>query len=220
MDNISKTYSEEIDTGMSANDGVLSHRPSHNKDFCLVAEELDLLSVKVDGCKKCELHNFRQNAVFGEGNVQSKIFLVGEAPGYNEDIQKRPFVGRSGKLLDQLIEEALGSTRASLYIANVVKCRPPDNRTPQKLEINSCLGYLNKQIELVSPKVIIALGNTAFKALVDATEGVTQARLNLYSYRDIDVVPTFHPSAALRNGKRVVDMMREDLVKAGRLACL
>ncbi len=188
-----------------------------NQDPINVDRELNRLLIKVEACKKCELFKQRQNVVFGEGSIQAKILFVGEAPGSNEDAQKRPFVGRSGKLLDRLINESLNITRDSVYIANVIKCRPPENRTPQRLEINSCIDYLNRQIELISPSVIVALGNTAFKALTNTKEGVTQARTKLYSYRNIDLIPTFHPSAALRNGQRVVEMMKEDFLKAANL---
>ena len=175
--------------------------------------ELQKLALKVDACKKCLLCNDRKNAVLGEGAISPELLIVGEAPGFFEDQQKRPFVGRSGKLLDHLIETCLNMKREDLYIANVVKCRPKDNRTPTKIEINSCLVYLNKQVELLNPKLILTLGNTAFRALVDTDLGITKARNNLYSYRNITLVPTFHPSAALRGGKSVVDLMEVDFKK-------
>jgi DNA polymerase len=140
--------------------------------------------------------------------------FVGEAPGRDEDLQGEPFVGRSGKLLDRLLEEELGRHRSSCYIANVVKCRPPDNRDPLPAEVAACRHYLEEQIALISPAVIVTLGNFAARTLLDTSEGVTRLRGRTYALGDRVVVPTFHPAAALRAGGVVLAQMRADLVRA------
>jgi DNA polymerase len=140
--------------------------------------------------------------------------LVGEAPGRDEDLAGEPFVGRSGQLLDKLLAEELGIDRSGCYIANVVKCRPPGNRDPLPLEVAACRHFLESQVELVAPKVIVSLGNFASRTLLDVTEGVTSLRGRSYSYRGTVVVPTFHPAYALRAGPVVIAEMRADLVRA------
>jgi uracil-DNA glycosylase family 4 len=140
--------------------------------------------------------------------------FVGEGPGRDEDLQGEPFVGRSGKLLDRLINEEVGIDRDGFYICNVVKCRPPGNRDPHPEEVAACRHYLEAQIDLVAPRVIVTLGNFATRTLLSTTEGVTRLRGRPYSYGEAVVVPTFHPSAALRGGGVVVAQMRADLVRA------
>jgi DNA polymerase len=137
--------------------------------------------------------------------------LIGEAPGAQEDQLGQPFVGRSGRLLDELLEEELGIDRHECYITNVVKCRPPKNRNPLPDEIASCRGFLERQVDLVSPKVIVTLGNVATKAILGRKEGITTLRGMEFVWRGISVIPTYHPAAALRRGERVVDEMRADL---------
>jgi DNA polymerase len=123
--------------------------------------------------------------------------FVGEGPGRDEDLHGRPFVGRAGDLLEKMIE-AIGLKRAEVYIANIVKCRPPDNRIPTPEEAHSCLGYLEKQIQLIQPKVIVTLGATPLRELLGITEGITKIRGTLQTYQDIPVIPTFHPAYVLR----------------------
>jgi DNA polymerase len=146
--------------------------------------------------------------------------FVGEAPGHDEDVQGEPFVGRSGKLLDRLISEELGLDRTGCYICNVVKCRPPGNRDPQPGEVEACRHYLEAQVANVAPRVIVTLGNFATRALLVTTETVTRLRGKSYPYAGTVVVPTFHPSYALRGGGIVVAEMRADLVRAKRLLAL
>jgi uracil-DNA glycosylase family 4 len=142
--------------------------------------------------------------------------FVGEGPGRDEDLQGEPFVGRSGRLLDRLVNEELGIDRAGFYICNVVKCRPPGNRDPRPEEVAACRHFLEAQISLVAPRVIVTLGNFATRTLLATTEGVTRLRGRQYRYGEAVVVPTFHPSAALRGGGVVVAEMRADLIRAKR----
>jgi DNA polymerase len=156
----------------------------------------------------------RTNVVFGVGDPSAKLMFVGEGPGAQEDIQGLPFVGRSGQLLDRLVLEEMGLSREQFYIANTVKCRPPGNRDPLPDEIESCRPYLEGQLELIRPKVVVTLGNFATRLLLGTTENITRLRGRAYPYRSGHLVPTFHPSAALRGGGQVVAQMRADLVRA------
>jgi DNA polymerase len=155
--------------------------------------------------------------VFGVGNPDAELMFVGEGPGREEDLAGEPFVGRSGKLLDRLMQEELGMTRSSCYIANVVKCRPPGNRDPRPEEIDACRPYLAEQIELIDPTVVVTLGNFAARLLLDTTEGIRRLRGRAYPFRHGHLVPTYHPAAGLRSGGEVVAEMRADLVRAKRL---
>jgi DNA polymerase len=139
--------------------------------------------------------------VFGEGDFKARLMFVGEGPGRDEDLQGRPFVGKAGELLDKMIG-AIGLKREQVYIANVVKCRPPDNRTPTPEEAHACLGYLHRQIELIQPVVIVTLGATPLRELVGVSEGITKVRGQWRRVkvgdREIPVMPTFHPAYVLR----------------------
>ncbi len=170
------------------------------------------------GCTLCPLASGRTTVVFGEGDPHARLMVVGEGPGREEDLQGRPFVGRSGQLLDKLLAEEAGLERRQVYIANVVKCRPPNNRDPLPGEIDACRPYLEAQIAIIDPVVIITLGNFASRTLLDTSEGITRLRGRSYPYpggttRAV-VVPTFHPAAALRGGGEVVAKMRADMVRA------
>jgi len=175
------------------------------------------LEREASGCTRCLLARGRTNVVFGVGHPDADLMFIGEGPGVQEDLQGEPFVGRSGKLLDQLMQEELGFGRDKCYIANVVKCRPPGNRDPMPEEITACRPYLEGQIELVDPKVIVTLGNFATKLLLDTTEGITRLRGRSYPFGRGVLVPTFHPAALLRSGGESVARMRADLVRAKRL---
>jgi DNA polymerase len=155
----------------------------------------------IAGCLACPLGPGRMKFVFGEGAPNARLMFVGEGPGRDEDLQGRPFVGKAGELLDKMIS-ALGLARDQVYIANVVKCRPPDNRTPTPDEARACLGYLRRQIELVRPAVIVTLGATPLRELVGVSEGITRVRGQWQRVevggREIPVLPTFHPAYVLR----------------------
>ncbi len=152
--------------------------------------------------------------MFGVGDPDADLMFVGEAPGRDEDLQGEPFVGRSGKLLDRLVYVELGLTRASFYIANVVKCRPPGNRDPAPDEVAACSGYLEGQLRLLDPSVVVTLGNVATRVLLGTTEGISTLRGRSHPWRGRVLVPTFHPAFALRGGGAVVAQMRADLVRA------
>ncbi len=172
------------------------------------------LEAEALGCVACPLAAGRTKVVFSAGNPAAALMLVGEAPGRDEDLAGEPFVGRSGQLLDRLLAEELGIDRTGCYIANVVKCRPPGNRDPLPLEVDTCRHFLESQIELVAPKVIVSLGNFASRTLLGVTGGVTSLRGRAYPYRGRVLVPTFHPAYALRGGAVVVAEMRADLIRA------
>jgi len=164
------------------------------------------------GCVACDLAETRANVVFGVGDRRARLMLVGEAPGRNEDIQGEPFVGAAGRLLNELLAE-VGIARHEVYIANVLKCRPPGNRDPLPAEIEACKGYLREQIRLIAPDVVVTLGAFASRLLLGVETGVTRLRGRRYDWwLGAALVPTFHPSAALRGGERVKAQIREDLV--------
>jgi DNA polymerase len=168
------------------------------------------LRLVAESCTACALSATRTKVVFGSGSPDADLMFVGEAPGKNEDLQGQPFVGAAGRLLDQLLAEA-GIARDRVYIANVLKCRPPANRDPRPEEIDACKGYLRRQLELVDPRVVVTLGNFATKLLLRTETGITRLRGTSYHWwRDTMLVPTYHPAAALRGGDRITDLMRKD----------
>ena len=173
-------------------------------------EDMEELSAIALSCTMCGLSEGRTNVVFGSGSNDADVMVVGEGPGQQEDEQGVPFVGRSGMLLESLLSE-VGLERADVYIANVVKCRPPRNRDPRPDEIEACKPYLRRQIELVDPTVVITLGNFSTKLLLRTTTGITRLRGVAYEWWGRYLVPTFHPAAALRGGDRVKDDIRLDL---------
>ena len=179
--------------------------------------DLSELARQASGCTRCPLSVHRTQVVFGVGDPDADLMFVGEAPGRDEDLQGEPFVGRSGRLLDRLIEEELGVDRSRCYIANVVKCRPPDNRDPRPDEIAACRPYLTAQIELVGAVVVVTLGNFATKLLLGTDLGITRVRGRSYPMGERHLVPTYHPAAALRSGGVVVAEMRADLIRAKQL---
>jgi DNA polymerase len=168
-------------------------------------------------CTRCALADTRTQVVFGVGDPTADLMFVGEGPGRDEDLAGEPFVGRSGKLLDKLVHQELGLDRTSFYIANVVKCRPPGNRDPLADEIEACRPYLEAQLSLIAPTVVVTLGNFSTRLLLGTTEGITRLRGRSYPFAGGHLVPTFHPAAALRGGAEVVAGMRADLIRAKRL---
>ena len=162
------------------------------------AEALAAIRADIGDCTRCKLHSGRTNLVFGVGNPEARLMFVGEGPGADEDEQGIPFVGRAGQLLTQIIK-AMGFERDDVYIANVVKCRPPGNRNPEPDEIEVCEPFLLRQIEAIKPEVIVALGKFAAQTLLRSDIPITRLRGQFLKLRDIDVMPTFHPSYLLRN---------------------
>lgn len=172
------------------------------------------LAAAAAACQACRLATGRTNVVFGMGDPHADLVFVGEGPGAEEDRQGLPFVGRSGQLLDRLLAEELGLTRASCYICNVTKCRPPNNRDPLPDEIAACRPFLEGQLAALAPRVVVTLGNFATRTLLGTTEGITRLRGRAYPFAGAQLVPTFHPAAALRGGGTVLAQMRADFVRA------
>lgn len=154
--------------------------------------------------------------MFGAGDPGADLMFVGEGPGHEEDLAGEPFVGRSGKLLDRLLAQELGIDRSSCYIANVVKCRPPANRDPRPEEVTACRPYLEAQVALIAPRVVVTLGNFATRTLLGTTDPIGKLRGRVHPFGDAVLVPTYHPAAALRGGDSVLIAMRADLVRAKR----
>ena len=180
--------------------------------------DLERLEKMVSECMLCALGKTRTKAVFGEGDPHASLMFVGEGPGAQEDMSGRPFVGRAGELLTKMIENAIEVPRQSVYIANIVKCRPPNNRVPTPEEAYTCLPYLMKQIELVAPRVIVALGATAYHYLTGDKSGITKVRGEVIDRGDYLLVPTYHPSYLLRNPSAKKEVY-QDLLKIKRLLC-
>jgi DNA polymerase len=179
-----------------------------------VPAPLELLAADASNCTRCRLAGGRTHVVFGMGDAAAPLMFIGEGPGAEEDRQGLPFVGRSGKLLDQLLWEELGITRDRVYIANVVKCRPPDNRDPKPDEIDACRPYLSQQLDLIRPAVVVTLGRFAAQWLLETTDGITKLRGRSYPFAHGVLIPTLHPAAALRGGAAPLAQMRADFVRA------
>jgi len=177
---------------------------------------LEALRADALACTRCPLAETRTQVVFGAGDPGADLVFVGEGPGAEEDKQGIPFVGRAGQLLTRLIE-GIGLTRDDVYIANVVKCRPPGNRDPQPIEIASCRPYLEAQLDFIGPRVLVTLGNFATKLLLDTTQGITRLRGQEFPYRTGGVlVPVLHPAAVLRGGGTALAQARADFVVVKR----
>jgi uracil-DNA glycosylase family 4 len=178
-------------------ESVAAEMPALSRD-----EKVSLLAqmdvVEVKPCVKCRLCQSRRNTVFGEGDADAKIFFIGEGPGENEDIQGRPFVGRAGELLNKMIA-GMGLRREQVFIANIVKCRPPDNRVPAPDEVEACTPYLVRQLEIIRPKVIVTLGLPAAKYMLESRLSMGKLRGQWHNWRGIKLMPTFHPAYLLRS---------------------
>jgi DNA polymerase len=182
-------------------------------------ETLTEVAAVAAGCELCKLAAGRTQVVFGVGRADADLLFVGEGPGEQEDLQGEPFVGRAGQLLTQLIE-GIGLTRDDVYIANVVKCRPPGNRDPQPEEIEACAPWLDRQLALIQPTVIVTLGNFATKLLLDTKDGITKLRGQEFAFSragiEAALLPTLHPSAVLRSGGKALAESRADFVRIKR----
>ncbi len=181
------------------------------------AAGLAALRAHIGDCTRCALHQGRRNLVFGVGNPRARLMFVGEGPGEDEDRQGEPFVGKAGQLLNRMIQ-AMGLTREAVYIANVVKCRPPGNRTPAPDEIATCRGFLERQIEILRPEVICALGSVAAQTLLSTGEKIGRLRGRFWDLGGIPVLPTYHPAYLLRNPaekKKVWEDLQHIMTKLG-----
>ena len=174
-------------------------------------ETLQAIREDLGDCQRCKLAPSRKNIVFGSGNPRAELMFVGEAPGADEDDQGLPFVGRAGQLLTKIIE-AMGMKREDVYIANIVKCRPPGNRTPERDETDTCEPFLLRQLAFISPEVIVALGSPAFQCLLRTREPITRARGEWREWNGIKVMPTFHPAFLLRSPEKKREVW-EDMKK-------
>jgi DNA polymerase len=193
-----------------------------------VEEPLEAIAAEIMFCPRCRLSETRKKTVPGEGSVQSKVMLVGEGPGRNEDLKGKPFVGQSGKFLDTLLTEA-GLTRNEVFICNVVRCRPPEDRDPFPDEIDECTPYLNRQIALIKPKIIVSLGKHSTLCMLSKADlrldSITEARGKFYEMKlwgmRMMIFPAFHPAAALHNGEhknRLIEDFRllgKEMVRIG-----
>ena len=167
--------------------------------FASAGDALSAVRADIGDCTRCKLHTMgRRQIVFGVGSPNADLMFVGEAPGRDEDIQGEPFVGRAGQLLTKIIE-AIGLTREDVYIANVIKCRPPENRNPEPDEVETCEPFLFRQIDIIKPKVVVALGTFAARALLRTLDPISRLRGRVYDYRGAKLIPTFHPAYLLRN---------------------
>ncbi len=173
--------------------------PVVDNEAALQCESLEQLRETIGDCKLCKLCSGRTHIVFGVGNPRAKLMFVGEGPGRDEDLQGEPFVGRAGQLLTDIITKGMKLRREDVYIANVVKCRPPDNRNPEPDEVAACEPFLKKQIDLVRPDVIVGLGKFAVQTLLQSKVPITKVRGTWHSYHGIKLMPTFHPAYLLRN---------------------
>ncbi|MBI4843908.1 MAG: uracil-DNA glycosylase [Nitrospirae bacterium] len=182
---------------------VRKSSPEAGSDKSDKAELLKMLREEIGDCRRCRLCEGRKNIVFGEGSADAELMFVGEGPGKDEDIQGRPFVGEAGQILNNLINKR-GWKREEVYIANIVKCRPPGNRAPEDDEVGACMPFVERQIEIIRPKVIMALGNVATQSLLRIKTPISRARGNFFVYKDIPVMPTFHPAYFLRNPKEKI----------------
>jgi DNA polymerase len=193
---ISSLPNSESNSGNTVRSGILT-----------LAEVLK----EIGDCKKCKLHRARKTIVFGEGNEKARLMFIGEGPGYDEDVQGRPFVGRAGQLLTKIIQ-SINLPREEVYITNIIKCRPPQNRNPEPDEIQSCHPFLMKQIRAIQPKIICALGTFSAQTLLKTDTKITALRGRFYDLEGIKVIPTYHPAFLLRNPERKREVW-EDMKK-------
>jgi DNA polymerase len=184
-----KSFGYEYIDPINFNQAATRHLPS----------DIHTLKKTALNCTLCSLSKSRKNVVFGEGNTDASVMFIGEGPGAVEDDTGRPFVGRSGELLTKMIENVLLIKRSEVFIANIVKCRPPKNRAPTPQEAEVCIPYLFKQIELIDPAVIVALGSTSYKYLTNDSTNISKVRGEVVAFQDRKLIPTFHPSFLLRN---------------------
>jgi DNA polymerase len=171
-------------------------------------DTLDRTREDLGECTRCRLHKQRNKIVFGVGNPRAELVFVGEGPGHDEDVQGLPFVGRAGKLLTQMIE-AMGLKREDVYICNVVKCRPPENRKPEDDEVATCSPYLFRQLDVIAPKAIVCLGGTAAQALLKTKDSISRFRGNWFDYRNTKLMATYHPAYLLRNPAAKADVWKD-----------
>ncbi len=185
--------------------------PSMKKRKSLCLEEIRR---ELTNCNRCKLHRSRRTIVFGEGSENAKLMLIGEGPGYDEDLQGRPFVGKAGQLLTRILQ-SVQVERSEVYITNMVKCRPPGNRTPEPDEIKSCFPFLLRQIQTIQPKIICALGTVSAQTLLQTDAKITSLRGKSFEFLGIKIFPTYHPAFLLRNPEKKIEVW-EDIQKVAK----
>lgn len=185
--------------------------PMHKKTVQDPAQALEAIREEIGECTRCPLYTGRTHIVFGVGNPRADLMFIGEGPGRDEDLKGEPFVGRAGQLLTRIIE-AMGLKRQDVYIANIVKCRPPNNRNPEPVEMATCSPFLQQQIQVIQPKVIVGLGNIAIQTLLQTKVGITKLRGQFHDYHGVSLMPTFHPAFLLRNANMKKEVW-EDMQK-------
>jgi uracil-DNA glycosylase family 4 len=210
-------FGDEVTLSKSESEGEGKIQQVNEKEYgvdptWINSKTLDELESKIKNCVKCPLGKTRTNFVFGVGNPKSEIVFIGEAPGAEEDLQGEPFVGRAGQLLNHLLA-SVGFRRDEVYICNVLKCRPPGNRDPQPSEIEACGPYLIKQLEIIKPKLIVSLGRFPAQMLLKTNATLSSLRGQIYEWKGIKMIVTYHPAAALRNQQWKRPLI-EDLRKA------
>lgn len=194
------------------------YKPVIEEAHSLLPNEMQTLRSNVLGCHLCELAKRRKNVVFGEGNEHAKLMFVGEAPGASEDETGHPFVGRAGQLLTKILNNVLNLSRDDVYIANVIKCRPPENRVPSMDEVSACKPYLLQQIKMVNPRIIVALGSTSFHHLTgEYNTPISKVRGEILEFGNAKLIPTFHPSFLLRNPSAKKEVYADMLKVKGML---
>ena len=173
-----------------------------------VAETLEMIQADLGTCRRCKLHKGRKHIVFGTGNSRAKLVLVGEGPGYEEDMRGEPFVGQAGQLLTRILR-AIRLTRGDVYICNIIKCRPPGNRNPEPDEIAACIPFLRRQLRAIRPNLICALGTFAAQTLLGTKTPISRLRGQFYTYEGVDFLPTYHPAFLLRNPAKKADVWKD-----------
>jgi len=222
LDNsVTKEKSQELKEEIIIKEKTVNKLESINKVELKKADfpkdsKLYEINKQVMSCKKCPLYKTRNNTVFGEGNLDADIMFIGEGPGANEDLTGRPFVGKAGELLVKIIENVMKLKREDVYMANIVKCRPPGNRNPNNIEVSNCINYLHKQITIINPKIIIPLGTVALSTLLPQHRSIVKSRgqnmvLALSKDNIYDVIPTYHPSYLLRGDKAEINKKKREV---------
>jgi len=181
--------------------GITAFPASESNTERVFSPTLEEIRLELGDCRRCKLHRTRHTLVFGEGNKKAKLMIIGEGPGYEEDIQGRPFVGKAGQLLTKILQ-SIHLQREEVYITNIIKCRPPQNRNPELEEIQPCYPFLLKQIQAIRPQIICALGTFAAQTLLKTDAKITTLRGKFYELGEIKVFPTYHPAYLLRNPER------------------
>jgi DNA polymerase len=205
-----KDWYVDSDILPSRESGEASQQPLNRPEKAALSTPLQKFHGEIADCRKCPLGKTRTRFVFGTGNEDADIMFIGEAPGYDEDQQGIPFVGRAGQLLNKLLEQ-VNLKRPDVYIANILKCRPPNNRDPLPEEVEKCIPYLHRQIEMIKPEVLVALGRVAAQNLLGTQSSLSSMRNQIWSYREIPLFVTYHPAYILRNNSMLnsaIDDMR------------